>query len=123
MMFLHWWLVLCWQYTFRDVQYFILDEADRMLDMGFEGDMREMVNDVTMPAKDQRQTLIFSATFPTQIQKLASDFLNNYLFVTVGQVGGANTDVTQVLFEVDKLQKRDKLCSILSDSGKDNDSQ
>ena len=100
------------------MQFLILDEADRMLDMGFEPEIRKLVETMGMPGKSDRQTLMFSATFPEEIQKLASDFLNDYLFVTVGRVGGACTDVTQNFFEVDRLQKRDSLCDILNAGGK-----
>ena len=100
------------------MKYLILDEADRMLDMGFETDIRKLVEQLGMPAKDQRQTLMFSATFPEEIQKLAADFLNDYLFVTVGRVGAANTDITQNVFQVTQFEKRDKLVSILNEAGK-----
>lgn len=49
----------------------MLDEADRMLDMGFEPDMRRLVGSPGMPQKENRQTLMFSATFPEDIQKSA----------------------------------------------------
>ena len=49
----------------------------------------------TMPAKEDRQTLMFSATFPEQIQTLASDFLNNYIFLQVGRVGSTSSNITQ----------------------------
>ena len=52
---------------------FILDEADRMLDMGFEPEIRKMVEQFNMPGKGERQTLMFSATFPEQIQQLAGE--------------------------------------------------
>lgn len=51
------------------MQYFVLDEADRMLDMGFEPDMRRLVASPGMPSREGRQTLMFSATFPEEIQK------------------------------------------------------
>jgi len=60
---------------------------------------------------------MFSATFPNEIQKLAQDFLNDYLFLAVGEVGGANTDVQQVMFKVGKFDKRAKCTEILDDIG------
>ena len=99
------------------IKYLILDEADRMLDMGFEPEIRKLVETMGMPAKTERQTLMFSATFPEEIQKLAADFLNDYLFVTVGRVGAANTDITQNIFQVTQFEKRDKLVSILNETG------
>lgn len=84
-----------------------------MLDMGFEPDVRRLVETMGMPEKTSRQTLMFSATFPVEIQKLASEFLNDYLFLTVGVVGGANTDVTQTIIEVERYEKNDKLLEIL----------
>lgn len=53
------------------VRYFVLDEADRMLDMGFEPDMRRLVGSLGMPSKENRQTLMFSATYPDDIQQSA----------------------------------------------------
>lgn len=52
------------------MRYLVLDEADRMLDMGFEPDMRRLVGSPGMPSKENRQTLMFSATFPEDIQRL-----------------------------------------------------
>ncbi|XP_052822255.1 ATP-dependent RNA helicase DDX4 isoform X1 [Octopus bimaculoides] len=101
------------------VKHFILDEADRMLDMGFEPDIRRLVDDHGMPAKTQRQTLMFSATFPDKIQELAADFLNDYLFLTIGLVGGACSDVEQILLKVSRQEKREKLCSFLDEFGSD----
>ncbi len=105
------------QISLAQVKYLILDEADRMLDMGFEGDIRKLVNDFTMPKKGERQTLMFSATFPDEIQRLAGEFLSDYLFITVGRVGGANTDITQEIHQVDQYSKREKLTQILNETG------
>ncbi|XP_051888759.1 probable ATP-dependent RNA helicase DDX4 isoform X2 [Pristis pectinata] len=100
------------------VQYLILDEADRMLDMGFEPDMRKLVDSLGMPLKQNRQTLMFSATFPGEIQRLAADFMrSDYLFLAVGQVGGACGDVQQSVLQVDQYSKRNKLVEILTNIG------
>ncbi|XP_055490294.1 probable ATP-dependent RNA helicase DDX4 isoform X2 [Leucoraja erinacea] len=100
------------------VQYLILDEADRMLDMGFEPDMRKLVDTFGMPPKENRQTLMFSATFPEEIQNLAADFMkSSYLFLAVGQVGGACGDVQQSILQVDQYSKRNKLVEILTNIG------
>ena len=64
-----------------------------MLDMGFEPQIRRIVEQENMP--HYRQTFMFSATFPKQIQTLASDFLNNYIFLTVGRVGSTSANITQ----------------------------
>lgn len=86
-----------------------------MLDMGFEPEIRRLVETMGMPPKDMRQTLMFSATFPKAIQELAAEFLKDYLYLTVGQVGGANQDVTQTIVEVDQYGKREKLLELLQD--------
>ena len=103
--------------SLSQVKFVILDEADRMLDMGFVPSVRKLVEELGMPDKSQRQTLMFSATFPEEIQRLASDFLNDYLFITVGRVGGATTDITQKVMEVTEYDKREKLSEILNSSG------
>lgn len=100
------------------IKFLILDEADRMLDMGFEPEVRNIVEQHGMTAKTERQTLMFSATFPEEIQRLAGDFLNDYLFITVGRVGGATSDITQSVLEVSEFDKREKLSDILNGTGK-----
>ena len=100
------------------IKFLILDEADRMLDMGFEPEVRDIVEKHGMTAKAERQTLMFSATFPEEIQRLAGDFLNDYLFITVGRVGGATSDITQSVLEVSEYDKREKLSEILNGTGK-----
>ncbi|XP_072564016.1 probable ATP-dependent RNA helicase DDX4 isoform X11 [Paramormyrops kingsleyae] len=100
------------------IRYLVLDEADRMLDMGFEPDMRRLVSSPGMPPKEQWQTLMFSATFPDDIQKLAADFFKvDYLFLAVGQVGGACSDVEQNLIQVSQFSKRGQLLELLNTTG------
>ncbi|XP_052283636.1 probable ATP-dependent RNA helicase DDX4 isoform X2 [Dreissena polymorpha] len=103
--------------SLEKIKYLILDEADRMLDMGFGPEIRKIIETFGMPGKDQRQTLMFSATFPEEIQKLAAEYLNDYLFLSIGMVGGASSDVSQHIFEVDRMAKREKLVEILSEEG------
>uniref|UniRef100_A0A3Q3IHN8 Helicase ATP-binding domain-containing protein n=1 Tax=Monopterus albus TaxID=43700 RepID=A0A3Q3IHN8_MONAL len=101
------------------LRYLVLDEADRMLDMGFEPDMRRLVGSPGMPPKENHQTLMFSATFPEDIQRMAADFLKtDYLFLAVGEVGGACTDVEQTFVQVTKFSKRDQLVEFLKTTGK-----
>ena len=63
--------------------------------MGFEPQIRQIVEKNNMPNKEDRQTLMFSATFPKEIQMLARDFLKRYIFLTVGRVGSTSENITQ----------------------------
>ncbi|KAD5508761.1 hypothetical protein E3N88_16464 [Mikania micrantha] len=88
------------------IRYLALDEADRMLDMGFEPQIRKIVQQMDMPPPGVRQTMLFSATFPKEIQRLASDFLANYIFLAVGRRVGSSTDL--ILQRVEYVQESDK---------------
>lgn len=98
---------------FDDVRFFVLDEADRMLDEGFKGTIEKLLKNPTMVKKGIRQTLMFSATFKENIQSLADEHLHDRVFLKIGMVGGACADVQQNFYEVGKLKKRDKLMEIL----------
>jgi len=104
-------------FSVENLQFLVLDEADRMLDMGFMNDIQNIVE--KCPAKGKRQTLMFSATFPDDIQQAAQEFLVDYLFLTVGMVGGVCSDVEQVFHEVSKFEKRDKLEELMQDPSRD----
>lgn len=100
--------------TLRDIKYFVLDEADRMLDMGFVHDVQRVI--VKLPA--QRQSLFFSATMPPEIQTLAKAILrNNPAKVEVTPVSSTAETITQSMYFVSKNDKRNLLLHILKDKG------
>jgi len=75
----------------RRITYLVLDEADRMLDLGFEPQVRSICNNV----RPDRQVLMFSATFPKKIEKLTRDVLNDPVKIHIGNIGASNTDIEQ----------------------------
>nr|AJW77404.1 pl10 [Alitta virens] len=101
------------------IRFVVLDEADRMLDMGFEPQIRRIVEKDNMPPTGQRRTLMFSATFPKEIQMLARDFLHNYIFLAVGRVGSTSENITQKVVWVEESDKRSFLLDLLNASGHD----
>ena len=87
------------------VEILILDEADRMLDMGFIRDIRKILNVIPK----QRQTLLFSATFSREIKVLASEFLHQPSEIQVTPENTAVELVSQIIYPVDKKRKRELL--------------
>lgn len=95
--------------SLSSVEFFVLDEADRMLDMGFIADIKRIV--AKIPAK--RQTIFFSATIPPEIKKLVDSLLTNPAMVNVNPVSSTAVNVEQSVYYVEKTDKRDLLKFIL----------
>jgi len=98
--------------SLRDIRFFVLDEADRMLDMGFVHDVKRVISH--LPSK--RQTLFFSATMPPEIQSLANILLTDPVRVEVTPVSSTAETVGQELYFVDKRQKIKLLVHLLKNS-------
>ena len=94
----------------KHIKIFILDEADRMLDMGFINDVKKVI--AVIPAK--KQTLFFSATMPPDIEKLANTILKNPAKVAITPISSTVDTIEQYLYYVDKRSKIDLLIYILS---------
>lgn len=101
--------------SFKDLEIFVLDEADRMLDMGFVHDVKRIIK--LLPAK--RQTLFFSATFPKEIQELANTMLNNPVKVAVAPVSATADTIRQKVYFVERDHKLDLLTHILKNDIKE----
>jgi ATP-dependent RNA helicase RhlE len=97
--------------SLHSIEIFVLDEADRMLDMGFIHDVRKVI--AKLPPR--RQTLFFSATMPTEIQKLADTILTNPVKVEVTPVSSTAEKIDQSVYFVEKGNKRALLQHILKD--------
>jgi len=96
----------------REVKMFVLDEADRMLDMGFINDVKRIIS--KLPAK--RQTLFFSATMPLEIQHLASTILTNPVMVEITPVVETTNLIKQSVYFVEKSDKKSLLLHLLKDA-------
>jgi len=104
--------------SLEKIKFLVLDEADRMLDMGFKDILDDLAH--KMPEKSDRTTMMFSATFPDKVQDLGKEMLkDDYLFCTVGIVGGATETVEQRVIKCEKREQFDKMQEMLQ-AAKDN---
>lgn len=101
--------------SLSQVQILVLDEADRMLDMGFMPDLKRIL--ALLPK--QRQNMMFSATFSNEIKKLADDFLTNPTLIEVARSNATNDNVTQQAYAVAASQKQAFLVQLLKETDTD----
>jgi len=99
--------------SLSQVQMLVLDEADRMLDMGFMPDLKRIL--ALLPKK--RQNMMFSATFSNEIKKLSDDFLTNPTLIEVARSNATNDNVTQNVYHVSQRDKETLLVQLLKDAG------
>ena len=96
---------------FSRVDTFVLDEADRMMDMGFWPDVKRIA--ATLPGQDKRQTLLFSATMPDDVMALLGEIVPNPQYVQVGSAGGPARSITHEIENVPAAQKTEWLAKFL----------
>lgn len=98
------------QISLRNISYLVLDEADRMLDMGFEPQVRKIVSQIP----SNRQTLMWSATWPKEVRTLANEFQNDFIHLTVGGADlVAAPTIKQEVYVIREMDKDYQLMNVL----------
>lgn len=95
--------------SLSNVEFLVLDEADRMLDMGFSADIKKILQAVNK----ERQNMLFSATFSSEVKKLANDMLDKPKVITVDKQNTTADTVSQVVYPVEQRRKRELLSELI----------
>ncbi|RNA20726.1 putative ATP-dependent RNA helicase DDX5 isoform X2 [Brachionus plicatilis] len=108
------------QITLSKCTFLVLDEADRMLDMGFEPQIRKIIEQI----RPDRQTAMFSATWPKEVRRLAEDFIKNYVHINIGSGElAANPNILQIIEVCQEYEKEAKVRDILGQIMNQHDSK